>query len=209
MPLSASISSPSSLALLSTRSRSPLSFFISSPKTLIISRTPDPPLSTSPFASRRPRDFINGRRDGFVDGDRSWNRKIRPEYGIDEDYEEDEEDEQEEEEEDRSLDLLLRFVENVFRKVSKRARKAVRSVLPVSISTKLVGFSVNGVLILAFLWILKAFLEVACTLGTIVFTSILLIRGLWAGVAYVQESRNNRINELADDPRAWNGVQPA
>jgi hypothetical protein len=67
---------------------------------------------------------------------------------------------------------------------------------------------VNGVLILAFLWILKAFLEVACTLGTIVFTSILLIRGLWAGVAYMQESRNNRINELADDPRAWNGMQP-
>ncbi|KAL0739387.1 hypothetical protein Bca4012_015597 [Brassica carinata] len=202
MPLSASISSPSSLALLSTRSRSPLSFFISRTRTL------DSP-STSLSASRRPRDFINGRRDGFVDGDRSWNRKIRPENnGFDEDYEEDE-DEQEEEEEDRSLDLLLRFVENVFRKVSKRARKAVRSVLPVSISTKLVGFSVNGVLILAFLWILKAFLEVACTLGTIVFTSILLIRGLWAGVAYVKESRNNRINELADDPRAWNGVQPA
>ncbi|KAJ4873253.1 hypothetical protein Rs2_45076 [Raphanus sativus] len=210
MPLSASISSPSSLVLLSTRSRSPLSFFISTPGTLIISRTPDPPPSTSLFASRRPRDFINGRRDGFVDGDRSWNRKIRPEYGLDEDYGEDEdEQEEDEEEEDRSLDLLLRFVENVFRKVSKRARKAVRSVLPVSISTKLVGFSVNGVLILAFLWILKAFLEVACTLGTIVFTSILLIRGLWAGVAYVQESRNNRINELADDPRAWNGVQPA
>ncbi|CAF2031787.1 unnamed protein product [Brassica napus] len=210
MPLSASISSPSSLALLSTRSRSPLSFFVSTPKTLIISRTrtPDSP-STSLFASRRPRDFINGRRDGFVDGDRSWNKKIKPEYGFDEDYEEDEDEEEEEEEEDRSLDLLLRFVENVFRKVSKRARKAVRSVLPVSISTKLVGFSVNGVLILAFLWILKAFLEVACTLGTIVFTSILFIRGLWAGVAYVQESRNNRINELADDPRAWNGVQPA
>lgn len=37
------------------------------------------------------------------------------------------------------MDLLLRFVENVFRKVSKRARKAVRSVLPVSISTKLVS----------------------------------------------------------------------
>ncbi|CAF1896676.1 unnamed protein product, partial [Brassica napus] len=74
------------------------------------------------------------------------------------DYEDEHE---EEEEEDRSLDLLLRFVENVFRKVSKRARRAVRSILPVSISTKLVGFSVNGVLMLAFLWILKAFLEVS------------------------------------------------
>ncbi|KAG2244080.1 hypothetical protein Bca52824_094074 [Brassica carinata] len=167
------------------------------------------PESTLDYSQGFSATHVQGRRDGFVDGDRSWNRKIRPENnGFDEDYEEDE-DEQEEEEEDRSLDLLLRFVENVFRKVSKRARKAVRSVLPVSISTKLVGFSVNGVLILAFLWILKAFLEVACTLGTIVFTSILLIRGLWAGVAYVKESRNNRINELADDPRAWNGVQPA
>ncbi|XP_013596638.1 PREDICTED: uncharacterized protein LOC106304786 [Brassica oleracea var. oleracea] len=208
MPSSAPISSPSSLALLSTKTRSPLSLFLLTPKSLIFSsttRTPD--LPSSLFASRRPRDFING-RDEFADGARTgWNRRIRPEYGFDD--EEDEDDHEEEEEEDRSLDLLLRFVENVFRKVSKRARRAVRSILPVSISTKLVGFSVNGVLILAFLWILKAFLEVACTLGTIVFTSILLIRGLWAGVAYVQESRNNRINELADDPRAWNGVQPA
>ncbi|KFK30007.1 hypothetical protein AALP_AA7G205600 [Arabis alpina] len=198
MPFSTSISSPS---LLSVQTQSPLSFFFLTPKTLIFTRTKTPHL----LASRRPRDFING-KDDFVDDTRNWNRKIRPEYGFDDDYED--EDDHEEEEEDRSLDLLLRFVENVFRKISKRARKAVRSILPVSISTKLVGFSVNGVLILAFLWILKAFLEVACTLGTIVFTSILVIRGLWAGVAYVQESRNNRINELADDPRTWNGVQP-
>ncbi|KAL0726384.1 hypothetical protein Bca4012_022477 [Brassica carinata] len=210
MPFSASISSPSYLALLSSQTRSPLSFFFLTPKALIFSRTrTSDHLPSSLFASRRPRDFING-RDDFIDGTRSWNRKIRPEYEFDDEgYEEEDERDDEEEEEDRSLDLLLRFVENVFRKVSKRARKAVRSILPVSISTKLVGFSVNGVLILAFLWILKAFLEVACTLGTIVFTSILLIRGLWAGVAYVQESRNNRINELADDPRSWNGVQPA
>ncbi|KAJ6905722.1 hypothetical protein NC652_023472 [Populus alba x Populus x berolinensis] len=52
------------------------------------------------------------------------------------------------------------FVSNVFKKVSKRARKAVRSVLPVPLSTKLVEFSVNGVLLPAFLWVLKAFLEV-------------------------------------------------
>ncbi|KAG7540488.1 hypothetical protein ISN45_Aa07g006880 [Arabidopsis thaliana x Arabidopsis arenosa] len=206
MPFSASISSPSSLALLSSQKRSPLSFFIFTPKTLIFTRTRISDFPYPLLASRRSRDFING-RDDFADDTRSWNRKIKPEYGFDEDYD-GEEDEDDHEEEDRSLDLLLKFVENVFRKISKRARKAVRSILPVSISTKLVGFSVNGVLILAFLWILKAFLEVACTLGTIVFTSILLIRGLWAGVAYMQESRNNRINELADDPRAWNGVQP-
>lgn len=66
-------------------------------------------------------------RSGMVMGD----------YGgeIDED---DEDDEEEEEEEDRSLDLLIRFVENVFRKVSRKARRAVKSVLPVPISTRLV-----------------------------------------------------------------------
>jgi len=81
--------------------------------------------------------FLQG-RDDFADDTRSWNRKIKPEYGFDEDYD-GEEDDDDHEEEDRSLDLLLRFVENVFRKISKRARKAVRSILPVSISTKLVS----------------------------------------------------------------------
>uniref|UniRef100_M4DGX3 Uncharacterized protein n=1 Tax=Brassica campestris TaxID=3711 RepID=M4DGX3_BRACM len=110
---------------------SPLPFFLLTPKPLIFSsRIPDLPFLLPA------RDFIK-RRDEFVDCARTgWNRKIRPEYGFDdEDYEDEH---KEEEEEDR------------------------------------VGFSVNGVRILAFLWILKAFLEVACTLGTIVFTSILL-----------------------------------
>ncbi|KAL2254536.1 UNVERIFIED_CONTAM: hypothetical protein Sindi_0248300 [Sesamum indicum] len=65
-------------------------------------------------------------RSGMVMGD----------YGDDID-EDDDDEEEEEEEEDRSLDLLIRFVENVFRKVSRKARKAVKSVLPVPISTKL------------------------------------------------------------------------
>lgn len=52
--------------------------------------------------------------------------------------EDDDDDDEEEEEEDRSLDLLIRFVQNVFRKVSRKARRAVKSVLPVPISTKLV-----------------------------------------------------------------------
>lgn len=116
---------------------------------------------------------------------RNWNHAIAREF---DDYDDDEDDEAEEE--DRSLDLLVKFVENVFKKVSRKARKAVRSVLPQSISKNLVnecltfyligcnyficfkvlninsacgiqvGFSVNGVLILAFLWVLKAFLEV-------------------------------------------------
>ncbi|XP_073014240.1 uncharacterized protein [Typha latifolia] len=86
---------------------------------------------------------------------RAWVRDFGGE--VDDDDEDDDEDE--EEEDDRSLDLLVRFLNNVFGRISRRARKAARSVLPPSISTKLVRFSVNGVLILAFLWILKAFLE--------------------------------------------------
>eukprot|EP00262_Sarcandra_glabra_P004187 TRINITY_DN1516_c0_g1_i4.p1 TRINITY_DN1516_c0_g1~~TRINITY_DN1516_c0_g1_i4.p1 ORF type:complete len:192 (+),score=25.03 TRINITY_DN1516_c0_g1_i4:115-690(+) len=125
------------------------------------------------------------------------------------DFEDDGETDGDEEEDDRSLDLLVRFVHNVFRKVSRRARKAVRSVIPLPISTKLVGFSVNGVIILAFLWILKAFLEVVCTLGSIVFVSILLIRGVWSGVSYLQESRNGRGSVFDDENSVWTGAQPA
>lgn len=75
----------------------------------------------------------------MVDDRRNWNRSINSDFDIiGGEEEEDEEEEDEDEEEDRSLDLLVRFVENVFRKVSRRARKAVRSVLPQSIPTKLV-----------------------------------------------------------------------
>lgn len=43
------------------------------------------------------------------------------------------------EEEDGSLDLLVRFLHNVFRKVSRRARRAVRSILHNGISNRLVS----------------------------------------------------------------------
>ncbi|XP_054787974.1 uncharacterized protein LOC129300803 isoform X4 [Prosopis cineraria] len=72
----------------------------------------------------------------------------------------------------------------------------------------LVGFSVNGVLVLAFLWIFKAFLEVVCTFGSAVFVSILLIRGVWSGVTYLQESRSQKMNGLDEEFHTWNGVQP-
>ncbi|XP_042754438.1 protein SHORT HYPOCOTYL IN WHITE LIGHT 1 [Lactuca sativa] len=81
---------------------------------------------------------------------RIWNRN-RNDMTFFGDYDEDDdEDDDEEEEDDRSMDLLIRFVKNVFKKISKRARKVVRSVLPISIPTKLVGFSVNGVIITNF-----------------------------------------------------------
>ncbi|KAH8498614.1 hypothetical protein H0E87_017516 [Populus deltoides] len=88
---------------------------------------------------------------------RNWSRSINSEF---DDHHGDDDNDDEPGGGDRSLDLLVKFVSNVFKKVSKRARKAVRSVLPVPLSTKLVEFSVNGVLLLAFLWVLKAFLEV-------------------------------------------------
>lgn len=90
-----------------------------------------PPFLLLPQASRR----NSSNNTNLVDDPRNWSRSINNELLDDEDEEEEDD---EDEEEDRSLDLLVRFVENVFKKVSKRARKAVRSVLPASISTKLV-----------------------------------------------------------------------
>lgn len=53
--------------------------------------------------------------------------------------EEDEEtDEEEEETEESSVDLLVRFLQSMVKKISKRAKKASRSVLPPAISTQLV-----------------------------------------------------------------------
>ncbi|OWM64773.1 uncharacterized protein LOC116202290 [Punica granatum] len=159
-------------------------------------------------SSRSPNFSQEGANLGAdpVSGERIWSRTISSVYGVDREFGDEEDDS--DEEEDRSLDLLVRFVQNVFRKISKRARRAVRSVLPLSIPTELVGFSVNGVLVLAFLWVLKAFLEVVCTLGSVVFVSILLIRGVWTGVAYLQEARYHKLNGVNDDPRAWTNAQP-
>ncbi|KAK6916298.1 hypothetical protein RJ641_019159 [Dillenia turbinata] len=210
-------------------------------------------------ASRRVPSFtqesenrVNDRRDwsrnrsGVI-----WRGHAQEDEG--DEFDDDDADDDDGEEEDRSLDLLVRFIQSLFRKVSKRARKAVRSVLPLPVSAKLVivfpiqtgsnrvqndccvnsprprdttgnnlriiilgmansssqvGFSVDGVIILAFLWVLKAFLEVVCTFGSIVFISILLIRAIWSGVTYLQESRN-LVNGFDSEHRAWTGVRPA
>ncbi|CAH9081888.1 unnamed protein product [Cuscuta europaea] len=155
-------------------------------------RSPIPRASrafSSPYRSPR-----RGGQPDIVTGD----------YDVDED-----DDEEDEEEEDRSLDLLVKLVQNVFRNVSRKARKAVRSVLPVSFPSQLVGFSVNGLVILTFLWVLKAFLEVICTLGSVVFASILLIRGTWMCIMYLQGRSNYRIDEGDDEHNAWSGAQPA
>ncbi|CAN0880176.1 Protein SHORT HYPOCOTYL IN WHITE LIGHT 1, partial [Linum grandiflorum] len=120
------------------------------------------PLPSRPLldraGSRRSSDFNPKVDDSVLRDSRDWSRSIGRSAFVDDDDDYDDDDE-EEEEEDRSLDLFLKFVQNIYRKISKRARKAVRSVLPAIIPSKLVGFSVDGVIVLAFLWVLKAFLE--------------------------------------------------
>ncbi|KAL3501293.1 hypothetical protein ACH5RR_035742 [Cinchona calisaya] len=111
-------------------------------------------------------------------------------FGADEVMEDYDESDGEEEEDntESSIDLLLRLVQSMFKKVSKRARKASRSILPEVISPQLVSFAVDGVLLLASLSILKALLEVVCTLGGTVFVVILLLRVIWSAVSYFQSS---------------------
>ncbi|WOH04824.1 hypothetical protein DCAR_0624236 [Daucus carota subsp. sativus] len=198
------------LSLTPTTATQFLSSSSSSPRLLKLSHSCNPhffnlnrTLSLLPLqASRRPTSNHPQKGDNYAGDPRDWKQNL--DFYGDDDDEEDEEGE-EEEDEDRSLDLLIMFVQNVFKKISRKARKAIRSVLPVNISTKLVGFSVNGIIILAFLWILKAFLEVICTLGTVVFVSILLVRCLWTGISYLQDTRGQRTDEFDD---VWTNTQP-
>ncbi|RDX79901.1 Protein SHORT HYPOCOTYL IN WHITE LIGHT 1, partial [Mucuna pruriens] len=50
------------------------------------------------------------------------------------------EDESDEDDAESSVDLLIRFLQSMFKKVSKRAKKASRAVLPTVISPQLVSF---------------------------------------------------------------------
>ncbi|OMO55020.1 hypothetical protein COLO4_36242 [Corchorus olitorius] len=105
-----------------------------------------------------------------------------------------EESDEDDETEESSVDLLIRFLQSMFKKASKRAKKASRSVLPAAMSPQLVSFAVDGVLLLAALSIVKAFLEVVCTLGGTVFVVILLLRVIWAAVSYFQ-SNGSSLNQ--------------
>ncbi|XP_014490530.1 protein SHORT HYPOCOTYL IN WHITE LIGHT 1 [Vigna radiata var. radiata] len=101
------------------------------------------------------------------------------------------EDDSDDEDAESSVDLLIRFFQSMFKKVSKRAKKASRSVLPTVISPQLVSFAVDGTLLLASLSVVKALLEVMCTLGGTVFAAILVLRVIWAAVSYFQSSGNS------------------
>ncbi|KAJ3674059.1 hypothetical protein LUZ60_006051 [Juncus effusus] len=175
--------------------------------TSTVRSTPPPPSAVRSIPSANLKASVSRRSDSVLFTPDGFPSKFNREGN--ECFEEDEEEEEEEEEEDGSLDLLVKFLQNVFKKVSKRARRGVRAVLPPSISTKLVKFSVNGVLILAFLWILKGLLEVVCTFGSMVFLSILLVRGIWSGITYIKENQYYYINRIDnDDYSRWNNAQP-
>uniref|UniRef100_A0A1U7XZR2 Uncharacterized protein LOC104241886 n=1 Tax=Nicotiana sylvestris TaxID=4096 RepID=A0A1U7XZR2_NICSY len=67
------------------------------------------------------------RGDDLVGDSRNWRLDRGSVVTGDYMYEEYEyDDDEDEEEEDRSLDLLVKFVENIFKKLSRKARKAVR-----------------------------------------------------------------------------------
>ncbi|XP_048136199.1 protein SHORT HYPOCOTYL IN WHITE LIGHT 1-like [Rhodamnia argentea] len=110
--------------------------------------------------------------DGFFEGDGS----------MMEDESDDEEDAE------SSVDLLIRFLQSMFKKAARRAKKASRSVLPDSIPPQLVNLLFDGILLLTSLSILKAPLEVPCTLGGSVFVVILLLRVIWAAVSFFQSN---------------------
>lgn len=101
------------------------------------------------------------------------------------------EDESDEDDAESSVDLFIRFLQSMFKKMSKRAKKASRSVLPTVISPQLVSFAVDGTLLLASLSVVKALLEVICNIGGTVFAAILILRVIWAAVSHFQSSANS------------------
>lgn len=147
-----------------------------------------------------------GLKENVLGGDGEYRSSFQEEEGFDVEayYEEEEEDE-----EDRSLDLLARFIHHMFKKISRKARKAGRTILPSAISPQLVAFSVNGVIILTFLSILKAFLQVVCTLGSVVFVTILLLRLIWSAVGYMQKGGKTIEFHGENGYSSYNASQPA
>jgi hypothetical protein len=51
--------------------------------------------------------------------------------------------------------------------------------------------------------------QVVCTFGSMVFASILLVRGIWSGVAYIRENRYSYIHRIDNDENRWSRVQTA
>ncbi|RZC80030.1 hypothetical protein C5167_042607 [Papaver somniferum] len=119
------------------------------------------------------------------------------------DDEEEGDDDDDEIERESSMDLLFRFVQSMYKKLSKRAKKAARSILPPAISPPLVSFAVDGVLLLT---VVKALLQVVCTLGGTVFIVILMVRVIWATMSYF---RSNVNGSNQSNGNSYNSTIPA
>ncbi|KAJ0241250.1 Protein SHORT HYPOCOTYL IN WHITE LIGHT 1 [Hirschfeldia incana] len=144
--------------------------------TFILRRSLKRPLAS--YRGSQSRRRYDESDDRFFDD--GYEYDVVPDEDDDEDYER-----------ESSVDLLIRFLTSMYRKVSKRAKKASRRVLPAAMSPRLVSFAVDGILLLGSLSITKAFLEVICNLGGTVFTVILLIRLFWTGASFFQNYGNS------------------
>lgn len=51
--------------------------------------------------------------------------------------------------------------------------------------------------------------QVVCTFGSMVFVTILLVRGIWSGVTYIRENRYSYIRQIDNDDNRWSRVQTA
>ncbi|MCL7039125.1 hypothetical protein MKW94_020618 [Papaver nudicaule] len=142
---------------------------------------------------RNPRINICEANNGGQSRKTSAAEELEESFFDDEfEYETDDDEEEDDDENGResSMDLLVRFVQSMYKKLSKRAKKATRSILPPAISPPLVSFAVDGVLLLTSLSIVKALLQVVCTLGGTVFIVILMVRVIWATMSYFQSNLN-------------------
>jgi hypothetical protein len=81
------------------------------------------------------------------------------------------EDESDEDDAESSVDLFIRFLQSMFKKMSKRAKKASRSVLPTVISPQLVSFSFSSLLLLWSFWIPSFYKVVLILSVTLVYIS--------------------------------------
>ncbi|EFJ13618.1 hypothetical protein SELMODRAFT_424220 [Selaginella moellendorffii] len=88
-----------------------------------------------------------------------------------------------------SMVLLVQLVRTILRKLSSRATKAARGMLPPIFTSDLISFFVNGAVLLTVFWVAKALLEVVCSMGSMMFIGLLLVRSVWSILSYLQSQR--------------------
>ena len=92
-------------------------------------RNEDPDISIDQSETDQEDDHMD--RDGLISADSDNDHVREQSHDVDEDEEDDAE---------SSIDLFIRFLQTLFKKLSKRAKKASRSLLPAAISPQLVFF---------------------------------------------------------------------